>query len=396
MNHFSYIILFASVLVVLSVMAGKFFSRYGFSTLLVTLGIGMLFGNGGKYDFDYNYPSLTLHISEIALCFIIFSGGFETQWNKFRPFLLKGIALATSGVLLTAFVLGMAVHYLLNWPFMESLLIGAIVSSTDAAAVFSILESSKLKLKNGISETLQLESGTNDPMAYFLTTCICSVIVAPGSISYTEMAIDFIQSMSLGFVSGWIVAVAIHWLIVKSKLKKGQNPVMLISTVLLLYSLNSIIGGSAFLSVYIAGIVLGNRDWPNRVLNINFFEGFSWLMETVLFLILGLQLYLYELDEILAEGLIISALLIFVARPFGTHGSLLMVKKFSWKDSAFISWVGLRGATPIVFALIPVVHHIPSAHKIFNISFIIVITSILFQGTFLPKLAKWLSLENKS
>lgn len=384
------------MLVIVSVLAGKFISRTGFSTLLVTLGIGMLFGNGGKYDFDYDYPSLTLHISEIALCFIIFSGGFESQWNNFRQYVRHGVLLATVGVLATTFAIGLMAYYFMGWPFMPSLLLGAIISATDAAAVFSIMESSNLKLKNGLNEVLQIESGTNDPMAYFLTISLTELLLLGDEASYGMMVFDFIRTMGLGFLSGLMIAAIIHWFIVKVRLKKGQNPVILIATVILLYSFNLLIGGSAFLAVYVAGIFLGNKTWPNRQLSVHFFEGFSWLMETLLFLILGLQLYIGELYEVLWEGLIISALLIFIARPLGTHVALFFVRDFSWRNSAFISWVGLRGATPIVFALIPLVNEIPIAHRLFNIAFIVVITSILLQGTFIGKLAGWLGVQDKT
>jgi cell volume regulation protein A len=208
------------------------------------------------------------------------------------------------------------------------------------------------------------------------------------------LAFNFIGTMAIGFLSGLVVAVVIYWLMVKIRLKKGQNPVVLIATVILIYAINNLTGGSAFLGVYVAGIYFGNKKWSNQQFSIHFFEGFSWLMETVLFLILGLQINIYTLGDFLKEGLFISALLLFIARPVATHASLMSLKDFSWKTAGFISWVGLRGATPLVFALIPVVHHLPGADKILNIALVCVITSIVLQGTMITKLAQLFRVED--
>ncbi|HYG50443.1 MAG TPA: potassium/proton antiporter [Flavobacteriales bacterium] len=386
-RYYPYILLVSALLVMISILAGRFFSRFGFSTLLVTLLTGISFGNGGKFDFEYNYPGLTLHISEIALCFIIFAGGFESRWNQLRPFWIQGIVLSTVGVLLTTLIVAIPVYYFLHWGFLESLLIGSIVSATDAAAVFSILESSKVRLKKGLSEILQLESGTNDPMAYFLTVSFTGFMLNPGQASYDSMVFNFLFTMSVGFMSGYLVAMVVYWLIVNVRLKKGQNPVLLIAAVILIYAINNLVSGSAFLAVYVAGIYLGNKKWSNQQFNVHFFEGFSWLMETILFLILGLQVNIFTLDDFLPEGLFISAVLLFVARPVATHISLITLSGFSWSKAGFISWIGLRGATPLVFALIPIVEHLPHANKLLNIGLICVVMSILFQGTIITRLA---------
>ncbi|HLP13840.1 MAG TPA: potassium/proton antiporter [Flavobacteriales bacterium] len=393
--YYPYILLVSALLVITSIIAGRFFARLGFSTLLVTLLTGILFGNGGRFDFEFNYPGLTLHISEIALCFIIFSGGFESKWNLLKPFLSQGISLATLGVILTTCLVGISVYFILEWDILSSLLIGAIVSATDAAAVFSILESSQVRLKKGLSEILQLESGTNDPMAYFLTISLTQLCLLKGQGNYGMLAFDFVKTMSLGFLSGYLVAFVIYWLIIKARLKKGQNPVILIAAVILIYALNSLVGGSAFLAVYVAGIYLGNKKWSNQQFNIHFFEGFSWLMETLLFLILGLQVNIFTLDDFMFEGFFISAVLLFIARPVATHASLMPLKGFSWKTAGFISWVGLRGATPLVFALIPVVNHLPEAGKLVNIALYCVATSIILQGTMITKLASLFNVEEE-
>ncbi|SDL25169.1 cell volume regulation protein A [Catalinimonas alkaloidigena] len=385
----------AGVLVILSILGGRFLSRFGFSSLLVTLGIGMLVGNGGRYDFDFDYPLLTLRISEMALSVIIFAGGFTSEWKRFRPVLWQGISLATLGVLLTALCVALFVHFVLGWAFLPALLLGAIISSTDAAAVFSILENTGLRLKQGVSEVLELESGTNDPMAYFLTFSLTTLLLLPDQ-PVLSLLPGFVLTMLIGLGSGLLLGRVTWWIITKVTLKRGQNIVVLIGLILVLYGLNVLLGGSAFLAIYTAGLVLGNAPWQHRQLNIHFFEGLSWLMETGLFLLLGLQVYLQELTHMYRYGLYVALLLIVVARPVGTYLSLLFFRSPSRRGKVFFAWVGLRGATPIVFALIPVVQRVPQAELIFNISFIVVIVSILVQGTTVAPVARWLGLEEEA
>ncbi|MDF9798176.1 cell volume regulation protein A [Catalinimonas alkaloidigena] len=377
---YRYMLLLASLLILLSVLASRFAARLGISSLLATLGIGILIGNGGKYDFNYDFPELTLHISEVALCFIIFTGGINSNWKGLRPILGKGLSLATIGVLCTSLSVGLIVYLLFDWPFLAALLLGAIVSSTDAAAVFSILDSTGLKLKNSLGEILELESGTNDPMAYFLTISFSFLLVQPDA-GVLQLSLNFLISMSVGLVTGIVCGKLGNYIIIHSKLKKGQTPVLLLALVLLLYAVNSLLGGSPFLAVYLAGLLISQSHWTNKPISIFFFEGFSWLMETALFLILGLQVYIFEIMDVFWEGLLLSFVLILLARPVGVYISLIFFKDLDWKQKSFVSWVGLRGATPIVFALIPLVNQIGVARELFNVSFIIVITSILLQGT---------------
>lgn len=393
---YPYILLSAGILIIINLIAGRFATRFGAPTLLATLAIGVAFGNGGPHDFDYNYPSLTLHLSEIALCVIIFAGGFESNWKKFRPILGQGVSLATLGVVVTMFATGALAHWLLHWSWLQSLLLGAVISATDAAAVFSILENSNLKLKPGTREVLELESGANDPMAFFLTLTLTAMILpdAPAT-GLFSMTGSFLWTMLVGLGTGLLAGKFIHLIVRRVPLKRGQFPIILLAWVLILYAVNSILGGSAFLSVYVAGIILGNSPWVQRDINVHFFESISWLMETALFLVLGLQVYLQDLPDVVWEGLLISAILIFIARPAGTWVSLIFFKNIGWRAKIFYSWVGLRGATPIVFALIPVVSHAPGAQKIFNIAFIVVIVSMLVQGTTVTAVARAAGVEKK-
>ncbi|WKN30094.1 potassium/proton antiporter [Porifericola rhodea] len=384
---YRYILLLASILILLSILASRFAARLGVSSLLATLCIGIVLGNGGVYDFNYDFPETTLHISEVALCFIIFSGGFNSNWKGLRPVVGKGLSLASIGVLCTSLVMGLVVYLLFDWPFLAALLLGAIVSSTDAAAVFSILESTGLKLKCNLGEILELESGTNDPMAYFLTISFSYLLVQPEA-GILQLGMSFILSMSVGLLTGILGGRLANFMVYKSKLKKGQTPVLLVSLILLLYSINSLLGGSPFLSVYVAGLLISQSFWKNKPISIFFFEGVSWLMETTLFLILGLQVYLSEIMNVFWEGLLLSLVLIVLARPTGVFVSMSLFKDMNWRLKTFLSWVGLRGATPIVFALVPLVDQVPVAEEIFNISFIIVITSILVQGTTVRQFAQ--------
>lgn len=397
--HESYpvILLVSGLLVIISLLASRFFRRWGVPSLLVTLGVGLLFGNGGRYDFDYNYPDLTLHVSEIALCIIIFSGGLESNWTRFRPIVGQGVSLATLGVLVTMITFAAVAHFGLNWPWLPALLLGAAVSSTDAAAVFSILENSRVKLRKGVREILELESGTNDPMAYFLTISLSQLLLTPENMDaggFVLLGARFVWSMAVGLATGYLAGRGLLLFIRKLELKRGQFPVLLLAGVVIVYAINMLTGGSALLALYIMGILLGNAPWVQRDINLNFFEGMSWLMETALFLLLGLQVYLYELDEVAWEGLVLALALILLARPAGTVAALSLFRRSSRREKVFLSWVGLRGATPIVFALIPLVMHVPFAHKIFNISFIIVVVSMLLQGTTVGWMARFSELED--
>ena len=390
LNYF-YTILIISILLIISVLTGKLASRFGISSLLGILAIGLALGNGGVYDFDYNNPLLTLKISQIALCFILFSGGFSTRWKKLMEIAPQGISLATIGTLATALITGLAVHFIFSWSMLESLLLGAVISSTDAAAVFSILASSNLKLKNNINYVLEFESGTNDPMAYFLTISLTSLISSSDKNGWMIIP-HFLWNTIFGIASGYGFGTLIFLLIKRSKLKKGQTPMMLLAAVLFIFALNELCGGSAFLAVYVAGITLGNKKWDNLDYNLNFYEGLSWLMEAVLFLVLGLQVYISNLGEIYLSGLLISIILIVIARPLATWFTYLFLKRRSWQHKTFISWVGLKGATPIVFALIPLVEGLAVSEYIFNVSFIVVISSILIQGSTVAWLGRVLKL----
>lgn len=385
---FSVVLLIAGILIITSIITSQIFAKFGLSSLLVTLCIGLMLGNGGAFDFNYDFPTTTLKISEIALCFIIFFGGFNSKLSAMKPVIRPGLTMATLGVVITALSLGVLLHFILGWDWLKCFLMGAIVSSTDAAAVFSVLEQSQVKLKAGMKEVLELESGTNDPMAWFLAISFTTMIIAPDEMNVWLMILSFFKTMGLGIISGIVLGKLLHLIIRKAELKKGQNPVMLLALVLILYSLNTLIGGSALIAVYVAGIYLGNSSWVFREINIHFFQGFSWLMETVLFLLLGMQIFPRALLDDAGIAIVVALLLMFISRPLGVFASLAFFKKRSMAKGVFLSWVGLRGATPIVFALIPVVYQVVGAQQLLHVTFIVVVVSILFQGSGLGFVAR--------
>ncbi len=385
------VILFvSSILLFLSIVLSKFTAKMGVPTLLGFLLLGLAFGNGGEYDFHYDYPEFTLRLGQIALSIILFTGGLDTDLEKIKPVLRQGLMLSTIGVLITALVAGFTIYWLSSLNFMTSLLLGAIISSTDAAAVFSILESKGMKLGGKIFPTLELESGTNDPMAYFLTITISSMILEGGEFSLWAFLWKFAYSMGIGMLSGILIGYLMINALKMLKLKVGLNPVLVLTMILFAFSSMELVGGNSLLAVYIAGIVVANYR-INASYLANFFEGVSWLMEIVLFLTLGLQTFIFDLPNTIFLGLMVSLILMFVARPVSIFLCLSFFKQ-TFKEKLYISWVGLRGATPIVFALYPVLYQVPEAKLLFNVSFFVVLTSILIQGSTISVVAKWLKL----
>lgn len=387
-----YWLLFIGILLIVAALASKYADKFGLSSLVITLFIGLLAGNGYDYDVQYNFPLPTLRISEIALSVIIFSGGFESNWKTIKPVALKGGLLATIGVVITAVTIGLFACFMFDWPIYVALLLGAVLSSTDAAAVFSILEHTGLKLQRGIGRILEFESGTNDPVAFFLTFLFIELALG-NSMSLGGGILFFLQNMSLGLLTGWGVGKIVLIVGPKINLKRGQAPIVLLVIIIILFSVNMIIGGSAFLAMYIFGIILGNNPWLHRDVNKNFYESLSWLMEASLFLLLGLQIFIENVYKNIEWGLFVGIFLIFIARPIATMISLAPFYKMRMKDKAFISWVGLRGATPIVFGLMAVVQGVPHAESIFSIAFVVVILSLLLQGHTIALVKRWLSIK---
>ena len=383
------ILLVGSLLLLISVFAGKTSYKFGVPTLLLFLGIGMLAGSDGIGGIRFNDPKLAQFIGIVSLNFILFSGGLDTSWKAVKPVLWEGIALSTVGVLLTAVSLGTFVWFITDFTIYESMLLGSIVSSTDAAAVFSILRSKNLALKKNLRPTLELESGSNDPMAYVLTLAFLTLVINQDQhvLSIIPM---FFQQMILGGIAGIGFGFLSKFIINKIKLDfEGLYPVLAIALMFLTFAATDFIGGNGFLSIYICAVYLGNQDLIHKKTILKMFDGLAWLMQIVLFLTLGLLVFPSQIVPYIGIGLLISIFLIVVARPVGILISLMFFK-MKLRRRAYISWVGLRGAVPIVFATYPLLAGIEKADMIFNIVFFISVTSILIQGTTLSVVAKWL------
>ncbi len=384
-----------SLLLILSIVASKTTGRFGIPLLLVFLIIGMLAGSEGIIGIHFNNHQYSQTLGVIALQFILFAGGLETDWKKISKILLPGLALSTVGVLITCGLTGWFATYILGFTLPEGLLLGAIVSSTDAAAVFTILRASSVNLKGQTKSLLELESGSNDPMAVFLTIGILQVMQQTdfSSASFIALIPMFIKQMSLGAIIGYAFGKSVISLLNRIKLEfEGLYSVLMLAVVVLGYSISQLNGGNGFLSVYIMGIVLGRENFIHKKSLILFQDGIAWLMQIAMFLTLGLLVFPSKIIPIAGSALLVSAFLIFIARPVGVFVSLIG-QKFSIREKSLISWIGLRGAVPIILATYPMLAGIPKAEIIFNIVFFIVLTSILFQGTSIPFVAKLLKMQ---
>ena len=383
------ILLIASVLVFISVLAGKTSFRIGVPTLILFLAVGMLAGSEGIGKIPFDDPGLAQFIGIVALNFILFSGGFETDWNSVKPIMWQGIALSVAGVLLTALSVGIFVWWVTDFTIFEGLLLGAIVSSTDAAAVFSILRSKSLALKGHIRPTLEFESGSNDPMAYILTIVFIGLI-QNGEQSFWAVLLMFFTQLLLGGAFGYLFGLGSKFVINHIRLDyEGHYPVLSITLMILTYSVTTAVGGNGFLAVYISALYLGHQDLMHKRTIIKMFDGLAWLMQIILFVVLGLLVFPSHIVPVIGIGLLVSAFLIFVARPVSTF-LILAFFRVRARTKLFISWVGLRGAVPIVFATYPLMAGLEKAEMIFNIVFFISLTSVLLQGTTVPLVAKWL------
>lgn len=383
------ILLIGSLLLFFSVLAGKTSYKFGVPTLLLFLSVGMLAGSEGIGGIHFDDPKTAQFIGIVALNFILFAGGLDTDFKAIRPVIRQGAVLSTLGVFLTALSVGFFMHWITPFSLYEGLLLGAIVSSTDAAAVFSILRSKNLALKHNLRPTLELESGSNDPMAYFLTLAFTGLVLKPDEpllslLPFFAQQISFGAALGLGF--GWLNTRVINRLRPEYE---GLYPVLVIALMFFTFTFTEMVGGNGFLAIYLSAVYLGNQDILHKRTILQAFDGYAWLMQIVLFLTLGLLVYPSELVPMLGIGLIVSLFLILIARPLSVFISLT---PFKMKNRArwFVSWVGLRGAVPIVFATYPLLAGVEKANAIFGIVFVISVSSVLVQGTTLSTVARWL------
>lgn len=387
--------LIIAVLLVLSVAASKFSDRFGVPALLLFLLIGMLAGSEGFGGIYFDNPVIAQVIGLFALSVILFSGGLDTEWESVRVVIKESLTLATLGVLLTAAILGVSAHLLLRIPLLEGLLIGAITSSTDAAAVFALLRSQGVRLKGKLSAVLEFESGSNDPMAVFLTIGLIQLVQNPES-SWFSLIILFFQQMIIGGIFGVIFGRILLFLINRLRLGyEGLYPVLTLGVLLFTFSITTLIKGSGILAVYLVGLLLSRADFLHKRSLSRFYDSMAWLVQIVMFLTLGLLVFPSQLVPVIVPGLILAAILILVARPVSVWVGLLPFQ-YTKREKLFFSWVGLRGAVPIILATYPRLAGLDQNGLIFNIVFFVVITSVLVQGTSIPQFARWLNLDDKT
>ena len=397
-------LLFCAILLLVSLFASKAGTRFGVPILLLFLGVGMIFGSSG-IGFEFENYNMSQAIGTLALCIILFSGGLDTKYEDIKPVAAQGIVLATVGVLLTAIFTGIFIYYavLLWFPgisisFLEAMLLASVMSSTDSASVFAILRGKGVRLKNNLKPMLELESGSNDPMAYMLTVVLIQLITSGqhDTVTYGPAIIKFFVQFSVGIGAGFFLGKAAVWLINKINLENDSfYPILLFTCGIFIFSATYIMKGNGFLAVYLAGLVIGNSKFAHKRLSLRVFDGLTWLSQLILFLTLGLLVNPNQLLPIALVSLLIGAFMIFGARPLTVFISLLPFRKTPVRDKVFISWVGLKGAVPILFAIFPFTADIGSSQFIFNVVFFITLMSLLLQGTSLTKVAQWLHLSNE-
>lgn len=389
-----------SVLFFLSIWAGKTGYRFGVPSLLLFLMVGMLFGTDG-FGIEFSNIRISQGVGTLALCIILFSGGMDTKMSQIRPIIAQGIVLATVGVFLTAIISGILIWWVLGMTmesagvgFITALLLGSVMSSTDSATVFSVLRSRGLHLRNNLKPLLEMESGSNDPMAYVLTITIIEMIKMGNEPNYLYGLGMLVLQLIIGAILGLLLGKLAVFAINRLKVDYGSlYPILLLAFCLFIFSVTYYAKGNGYLAVYIAGLYIGNSRFIHKRTSLNFFDGLAWLSQIIMFLVLGLLVNPRELIPVAIPALIISFLMIFVARPLSVFISLLPFRKMPAKDKVFLSWVGLKGAVPIIFAILTLAEDVPHARLIFNIVFFCTLISLVVQGTSLHKVAVWLGIS---
>jgi cell volume regulation protein A len=386
------VLLGASVLLLLSILASKATDKLGVPSLLIFLVIGMLAGSEGPGGIHFDDPYLSQFVGVAALSFILFAGGLDTGWGDIRPVLSQGIMLSTTGVLITALLVGWFVHIVLGFTLLQGMLLGAIISSTDAAAVFSVLRSRKVSLGGKLRPLLELESGSNDPMAVMLTLGFIRLLLNPGDSVYDLIPMVLFQ-MSVGGIVGYCAGYGMSFIINHLRLGyEGLYTVFSLSIVPFTYGLTALLEGNGFLAVYVAGLVLGNRNFIHKKSLMRFHDGLAWLMQISMFLVLGLLVFPSRVVHVTGAGLLVSVFLMFAARPAGVFASMI-ASGMNFREQVMVSWVGLRGAVPIILATFPLLAGVQQADMMFNVVFFIVLTSALLQGTTIPFVARRLRVD---
>lgn len=385
--------LVGSLILLVCVTSSKLLYRFGVPALLIFLVLGMFFGSDGPGGIYFDNFDLARQLCSFGLVFIMFYGGLGTNWKMAKPVAVPSILLSTVGVVVTAVLTGLFCHFVLGTTLLEGLLVGSVVGSTDAASVFSILRSRKLNLKGGLASMLEVESGSNDPIAYMMTMVILSLMSAGGGNSIVLMVVcQLVFGLGLGF---GLAKLAV-WILRRVKFEIESYYLIFVAAVAILgYSLCEFIGGNGYLCVYIVGIVVGNSKIVHKRSLVHFFDGISWLMQIMLFFTLGLLSFPSHLPSVLLPGILVSLFLILVARPAAVFGILCWFKR-PVKQQLFVSWVGLRGAASIVFAIFAVTNVSGMENDLFHMVFFVALFSVAVQGTLIPFFAKKLDLVEES
>lgn len=393
------IILVGAVLIFVSIILSRVSSRFGIPTLLIFLVVGMVFGSDGLGLQFYN-AGVAQFIGIIALSIILFSGGMDTQFKEIKPILTQGIVLSTMGVLLTALITGFFIFWISGFeftniylPLAASLLLASTMSSTDSASVFNILRTQKIKLKNNLRPTLELESGSNDPMAYMLTIALIQYINS-SSVGFGNVIGSFFIQFIVGGLIGFIIGKLSIKLINKVKIPyPSLYPLLLLSIIFFTFAITDMLKGNGYLAVYIAGIIVGNQKIVYKKEISSFLDGLTMFAQLIMFLSLGLLVNPSEMIYVFPVGILIAVFMILVARPLSVFLCLAPFRNVSIRSKTFISWVGLRGAVPIIFATYPVVANVEYSEQIFNIVFVVTLVSLIVQGMTITSIAKKLKLD---
>ena len=396
------VLLVVSILFFISILVGKAGSKFGVPVLLLFLGVGMLAGSDGVGITFENYQ-IAQTIGTIALCIILFSGGLDTKMEEIKPVASQGVILATIGVLLTSVFTGLCAWLIFGmtdqWKdigLLTSFLLAATMSSTDSASVFAILRSKGVKLKHNLRPLLELESGSNDPMAFMLTVTFIGIIQAGENPNFWIVGLKVIMQLAIGTIAGYLLGKLAVRIINRIKIDNSSfYPILVFTSCIFIFSITYFLQGNGFLAVYIGGLIIGNSRFVHKRSSVNFFDGLAWLSQLLVFLTLGLLVNPSELVAVAIPGLIIGVLMILVTRPVSVFMCLTPYKKMSFRQKSFISWVGLRGAVPIIFAILPLAAGVPHAKLIFNIVFFITLVSLIVQGTTLTWMAEKHGLAEK-
>ena len=394
------ILLIGAILIFCAIMISKTGYRFGIPTLLLFLLVGMGFGTDGL-GLEFDSAEDAQFIGMIALSIILFTGGMDTKLRDIKPVMAQGMILSTVGVLLTTLLTGGFIFWLsgysdmnIEMPMLTCLLLAATMSSTDSASVFSLLRSQRMNLKENLKPMLELESGSNDPMAYMLTIALIQVIASGSGFNMGLLLKDLLVQFTVGGVTGYAFGRFAVWLINKVNLSNSSlYPILLLSLVFITFTITDMLHGNGYLAVYILGVVVGNARLVFRKEINTFMNGLTWFGQIVMFLSLGLLVNPHEMLDVSVSALLIGLFMIFVARPLTVGLCLTPFRQMTFKAKCFVSWVGLRGAVPIIFATYPVVSHIPGSQDIFNIVFFITLLSLIFQGMTIAPVAKWLNLD---